>query len=239
MNTNVLSGKEFNEKHKGIEFYKLLNEDLTYHGFTYKNGLNIDVNKLNPIEECSKGGLYFNEKNNIPFWIDLDFHFITRVYVPNDANVCIEKNKFKSDKLIVDIYNKFKISEFQLWNDKDFCEMSVLQNACSLKFIKEQTEDLCKMTVFKNWFALKYVKKQTEELCKTAVKQNGYALQFVKEQTNEICYLAIQQDCFALQFVKKQTNEICYFAFKKDCNVYRYVKNKFNFYVYRLFNFFY
>ena len=29
MNTIVLSGKEFNEKYEGIEFYKLLNENLT------------------------------------------------------------------------------------------------------------------------------------------------------------------------------------------------------------------
>jgi len=77
-------------------------------------------------------------------WIN-DYFFIAKISIPIDANMYVEKNKFKSDKLIIDINNKVKISKFYLWNDTEFCKISVKQNYHSLKYVNEQTEELCKL----------------------------------------------------------------------------------------------
>jgi len=62
MTQKIITGKEFNEQYKNYEFYKLLNENLIHFGYKYVDGLNIDINKFNPTNECMKGGLYFTEK---------------------------------------------------------------------------------------------------------------------------------------------------------------------------------
>src|SRR3989339_2108397 len=176
MTQQVYSGEEFNEKYKECEFYKLLNKDLTHYGYTYKDGLNMDVNEFNPKGECSKGGLYFTEKNKIPMWLDT-YSFITKCVIPNDAKIYIENNKFKSDKLIVEINNKVDICDSLIWHDEFYCKIAVQQNGNALKYVKKQTEEICKMAVQQNGYALQYVKEQTEEICKLAVQQNGYALE--------------------------------------------------------------
>src|SRR3989339_112885 len=184
MMQQVFSGEEFDEKYKEYEFYKLLKGDLTHYEYTYKDGLNVDVNEFNSKGECSKGGLYFTEKNKIPMWIN-SYNFITKCVIPNDAKIYIENNKFKSDKLIVDINNKINICDFFVWDDESYCKDAVQQNGMSLQFVKEQTEEICKLAVQQDNNALQFVKEQTEVICKIAVQQDGCALQFVKEQTEE------------------------------------------------------
>ena len=221
----VYSGEEFNEKYKEYEFYKLLRKDLTHYGYTYKDGLNVDVNELNQKGGCSIGGLYFTEKNKIPMWMNA-YSFITKCFIPNDAKVCVGNNKFRSDKLIVDINNKVDIYDSLIWYDDLFCKMAVQQDGCSLKYVKEQTEEICKLAVKHYGHALVYVKEQNEEICKLAVQQNGYALNYVKEQTEEICKIAVNQYGYALEFVKEQTEEICILAVRQNRNALRYVKEK-------------
>src|SRR3989339_1343955 len=136
----VYSGEEFNEKYKEYEFYKLLNKDLTHFEYTYKDGLNVDVNEFNPTGECLKGGLHFTEKNKIRMWIN-SYSFITKCIIPNDAKVYVETdefqiNRYKSDKLIVDVNNKVDIYDFMIW---DCCKLANQKNNCSLECVKEQT----------------------------------------------------------------------------------------------------
>jgi len=219
----VYSGEEFNEKYKEYEFYKLLKKDLTHFEYTYKDGLNVDVNEFNSKGECSKGGLYFTEKNKIPMWIN-SYNFITKCVIPNDAKIYIENNKFKSDKLIVDINNKINICDFFVWDDEFYCKDAVQQNGMSLQFVKEKTEEICKIAVRQYGKALEFVKEQTDEICKMAVKNDSCALKYVKDQTEEICKLAVQQNGLSLQFVKEQTEEICKLAIQQNDNALKYVK---------------
>ena len=225
MTQQVFSGEEFNEKYKEYEFYKLLRKNLTHYGYTYKDGLNVDVNEFNPKGKYSKAGLYFTEKNKIPMWMNA-YWFITKCFIPNDAKVCVENDKFRSDKLIVEINNKVDICDSLIWYDESYCKMAVQQFGLSLKFVKEQTEEICKLAVQQDGNALLYVKEQTEEICKASVQKYGYSLEFVKEQTEEICKLAVQQNHYALQFVKEQTEEICKLAVQKNGNSLRFVKEQ-------------
>lgn len=37
-------------------FYKILNSDLVHYGFTYREGLNVDVWRFDPEKQCGPGG---------------------------------------------------------------------------------------------------------------------------------------------------------------------------------------
>ena len=48
-------------------YFKIFNEADNHHGFQYNDGLNTDVNEVdpNPENSCVAGGLYFSDENNI------------------------------------------------------------------------------------------------------------------------------------------------------------------------------
>ena len=52
---SVLTGKDFNNKYKNIDFYKIINLELIHHDFKFKNGLNIDTVPFNPKGNCFPG----------------------------------------------------------------------------------------------------------------------------------------------------------------------------------------
>ena len=174
----VISGSEFNEKYEGIIFYKLTNDTENHHGLQYKDGLNEDIIPFSPKGECTSGGIYFTDEKNIEKWIhccnDSIVKWIREVRIPNDAKNYIEKNKYKTDKIIL---NERKL----FWEIEKLCKLAVQQNGYVLKYIKIQTEEICKLAVQEYGLALKYVKIQTEEICKLAVQQNEYALEFVQK----------------------------------------------------------
>ena len=174
----VISGSEFNEKYEGIIFYKLTNDTENHHGLQYKDGLNEDIIPFSSKGECTSGGIYFTDEKNIEKWIhccnDSIVKWIREVQIPNDAKIYIEKNKYKTDKIIL---NERKL----FWEIEKLCKLAVQQNGYVLKYIKIQTEEICKLAVQEYGLALKYVKIQTEEICKLAVQQNEYALEFVQK----------------------------------------------------------
>ena len=223
--TNIgktISGKEFNESHEGYKFVKILADNLTHHGFEYKEGLNIDNVIFNPTGKCSVGGLYFTDLNEAYLY----FHYgnkFSYVTIPDEALVYIKKNKFKANMFI--LTNILPLSELFLQNIQ-LCELVVKQRGLALKYIENQTEELCKLAVEQNAYALEYVKDQTVELCKLAIQQNGNALQFVRNQTEEICKLAVKQNGLALEFVKEQTEEICKLAVEQNGLALEFVKDQ-------------
>ena len=174
----VISGSEFNEKYEGIIFYKLTNDTENHHGLQYKDGLNEDIIPFSSKGECTSGGIYFTDGKNIEKWIhccnNSIVKWIREVQIPNDAKIYIEKNKYKTDKIIL---NERKL----FWEIEKLCKLAVQQNGYVLKYIKIQTEEICKLAVQEYGLALKYVKIQTEEICKLAVQQNEYALEFVQK----------------------------------------------------------
>lgn len=237
------SGAEFNKIYKGIKLYKFLNNDLIHFGFRYEIGLNIDSLPFNPNGECSEGGLYFCEESKCyHFWQTFGKKIAT-IEIPDDARIYVEKNKFKTNKLVItDITNFFKVpDDFWIMIIKDdgfalqyvkeqtdeICKLAVQQHGGVLVYVKEQTEGICKLAVQRHGYALIYVKKQTDEICKLAVHQNGEVLQYVKEQTNEICILAVKQNGRALCYVKNQTEELCTLAVRQNIKAYRYVNEPF------------
>jgi phosphoribosylformylglycinamidine (FGAM) synthase-like amidotransferase family enzyme len=48
----LLSGIEFNEKYKNINFYKLTNKSEIHNNFQFQDGINIDTIPFNPHGSC-------------------------------------------------------------------------------------------------------------------------------------------------------------------------------------------
>jgi len=217
----MISGKEFKSKYPTTIFYKLTNETENHNGFQFQDGLNIDTYPIN-INECSQGGLYFTDKNNILRWIKYngkEMKYIREVEILDDSLIFIEDKKYKTNKFILK-------QRQELTKNNMVCKLAVQQNCLALKYVKNQTNEICKLAVQQCGYALPYVKNQTDEICILAVQQYGYALPYVKNQTEEICKLAVQQNGCALQYVKNQTDEICKLAVQQNGYALPYVKNQ-------------
>ena len=130
----VLTGVEFNDIYK-VPLYKFLNNNFEHYGIKYKLGLNIDINKFNPTGECLPGGLYFCEESECHRYF-MDYgQFIATIEIPDDAQVYVEKYKFKADKFIIKEIMKFENISNDFW----------------IKLITEL------------WLCIKIVKNQTDE----------------------------------------------------------------------------
>ena len=246
----TLSGTEFNEQYPNTEFYKVLTTDYKHYDFTYQHGLNVDHIPFNPTGICSLGGLYFTEIDKVSYWIDrFKSVYIAKVTIPSNASVYVEKDKFKADQFVLDLDNKVLIKDFYMWENEEFCKISVSQadtynlvfvrnqpgEICklavkhdyrALEYVLLQTDDICKIAVSNHGFALEFVKDQTDEICKIAVSKNGRALQYVINQTYELCKLAVSQNGHALEFVKVQTGELCQLAVSQNAYALKYVRNQ-------------
>ena len=224
----TLSGTEFNEQYPNTEFYKVLTTDCKHYDFTYQHGLNIDHIPFNPTRECSLGGLHFTEVDKVSYWIDrFKSVYIAKVTIPSNASVYVEKDKFKADQFVLDLDNKVLIKDFYMWENEEFCKISVSQaDTYNLVFVRNQPDEICKLAVKHDYRALEYVLLQTDEICKIAVSNHAYALEFVKDQTDEICKLAVSKNGYGLEFIKVQTDEICKIAVSKNGRALQYVINQ-------------
>ena len=220
----TLSGTEFNEQYPNTEFYKVLTTDCKHYDFTYQHGLNIDHIPFNPTRECSLGGLHFTEVDKVSYWIDrFKSVYIAKVTIPSNASVYVEKDKFKADQFVLDLDNKMLIKDFYMWENEEFCKISVSQaDTYNLVFVRNQPDEICKLAVKHDYRALEYVLLQTDEICKIAVSNHGFALEFVKDQTDDICKMAVKNG-YGLEFVKVQTDEICKIAVSKNGRALQYV----------------
>jgi hypothetical protein len=209
----LYNGENFNKMFK-LDFYKILKDDLIHNNYEFKHGLNIDTIKFEPYDESKYGGIYFTEIDKIGHWLNYteNLKYIAKITIPNDAKVSVETNKFKADKIFIDLDNKCLIEDFPLFDNLDFCKLIIKENGLALKFIKSQTPELCKLAIEKNANALQYVHIQTPELCNLAVSIDGDTLQYVHIQTPELCKLAIMSYGLALKYVKNQTDELCELA---------------------------
>ena len=163
----IFTGKEFNELFENYQFIKLTNERCIHNNFKFKEGLNTDTIKFNPVGDCSAGGLYFTEMKYMSEWINYNntglMCYVWDVTIPYDAKVYIEKSKCKSTN--IKLSNKRSI-----WDNKKFCEFAVSQNVLTLKYVKEQTEKICELAVSQNGLALHFVNPEFKEHCQKLLK---------------------------------------------------------------------
>ena len=145
----VYSGKDFNELTKGKVFVRFNNKTEIHNKMTYKDGLNVDILPFSPSGTCSKGGMYFCE--GIYFASYCDEHvFLRFVTIPDDAQVYVESEKFKTDKFI--------LSERVEYTHKNICSLIYKEDQV-YSFIKENNYyRILKSSNFKRKFYLKCMK---------------------------------------------------------------------------------
>ena len=194
------TGKEFTDYYNksNTKFYKILKEDLVHNRYKFIDGLNIDPIPFNPKGSCSAGGFYFTEYDKIAHWLTYtkNLTYIAEITIPDDAQVYIEENKFKTDKFILNLKDMTTIKDHKCWYDADFCKLAVQQDGLALEFVNNQTPELCELAVRQNGLALQFVVNQSSELCELAVQQNGYALYHVINRNDNICELAAQRHAY-------------------------------------------
>ncbi len=116
----VYSGAEFNallgEHVRGL--YKITNRLEEHYEVTYQTGLMsiLPHEQFNPTDKCCKGGLYCF---HLAFLFETlhrscpnGIHWIRKVTIPDDAQVYIEKGKYKCSKFIVSERKRFFVDDY-------------------------------------------------------------------------------------------------------------------------------
>ena len=208
--------------YQNITYYKVVRDDLTHHGFTYKLGLNVDTLYFNPSGSCRPGGLYFTDIDNLGTFFDFG-NLIAFIKIPIDAQVYSEPcgSKWKANRIIIE---KF-VTIDSYWHNYKFCIKAVKHDGFALQYVKNQSPEILMEAVKHDGFALQYVKNQSPEILMEAVKHDGFALQYVKNQSPELCLVAVKNGC-ALQYVIAQSPEILMEAVKENGHALEYVKEQ-------------
>lgn len=179
----IYLGKNFNELYKNKIFFKILSHNLTHHNFTYKLGLNEDTLYFNPSGECEDGGLYFADKEHIIQYLQYGSKY-ARVIIPDDAQVYIEKFKYKANKIILEDIKDITFENFE--NDGIKINYKQAKNKNILyksqegiqyfinEFIDDISAESCAIYVYR--LDDKYF---TEELCVNIVKKNKFMIYFI------------------------------------------------------------
>lgn len=157
----TLSGYEFNQIYKGVNMYKFFYRNLAHRDFIYTLGLNVDTEPFNPTGECLPGGLYFCQESDCYKYFTTYDQKVGIIEIPNDAQVYIEKNKFKADRLIIK-----NIIDFNDMSD-EFWTKIIPKNGYALMYVKHQTPELCMMAINQDISVSRYVKYPYGELYKS------------------------------------------------------------------------
>ena len=96
-----LTGKEFNELFPDAKLRKKIHTNMTNHGFTFKIGINNDINKFRTDEDCCAGGFYITLEQFLYKFSDEDYGSdIYEIKIPEEAKVYIEDlDKMKADPI--------------------------------------------------------------------------------------------------------------------------------------------
>ena len=100
----TLPGKKFNELFAGKEFVKLTNEEENHNGHQFETGLNVDKIRFDDKCDCCAGGIYFTEDSKKSSWTKYGsaiMKYERPVIIPDDAQVRMEHDKAKADRLIL------------------------------------------------------------------------------------------------------------------------------------------
>lgn len=251
-----ITGERFNELFPNRSFVKLTNVNENHRGLQFNDGLNIDFNEFYPSEECQQGGIYFTELDKTHIWLyyNLDIgimRFIRKVIIPNDARVYVEHDKFKADKLILELREEISEKNYvnglkhaklmlphlppnirdKILHNKELCSELVTFNGCYLKYVPLEVidTDICLKAISDEGFALRYVptKLWDKELCLKAVERLGYTLKWIPSEFIDItlCRVAVKQNPLVLRYVPSELKdrEMCMSAIESNGALLEYV----------------
>ena len=93
-------------------YFKILGEDLTYNGYTYHEGLNIDPNPFDPTPDYGNG-LFFADEKEILRFCDYGTK-IAEVIIPEGEEIVQVEEKYKAHRIILgEIRNLWTVETFE------------------------------------------------------------------------------------------------------------------------------
>jgi hypothetical protein len=167
-----MDGNKFNELHKGVQFYKVVNRYGSYDGGRFDKGNNEEFTIWSSEgKRANKGIEFYNEIGAVQRLtygsrVIKGYDYIFHVRIPHNA-IVIEKSTsyFTSDKIY--LYDLSHCSKLNIWNDKVRLLKYVEDGMISLKNIPEEhrTETICMKALERDCFEIKYFPKdlKTEE----------------------------------------------------------------------------
>lgn len=252
----VLNGVEFNQEYQDVSFVKLTNSTETHCGLKYQDGYNVDRLGFDHTEYCSQGGMYFVQEKDAGKWIrynvmdikddsglrqyvQREMMYVRKVTIPDNAQICIEEGKFKTDKFILSqreeigriIYeDALTDGNFMLdcvpekFMDREMCLLAVEKSGYNLKHVPLDLmdRDLCFIAVKEKSLAILYVPLDLIdiEICLEAIRGNYHAMNYIHSSIkNENLYMeAVKINSRAIQYIptKFRTIELCTEAVKRD-----------------------
>lgn len=168
----MISGKEFNEKCKGIKFVKLTNSRCRANEVNLKEGLNESSFNTNPAPGKRYGGFSIHKFDDFGSNIfDMTkgelMEYMWDVEIPDDANV-------KRSVIRTAYFDKIILSNKRyIWDNNELCLEAVKKNYASLQYVKNQTESLCLEAVKSNPYALSYVENKTDKILEEVLKHDS------------------------------------------------------------------
>lgn len=205
--SNVLLGRNFNKIYSNKKFYKLTKKSECHMGFTFVDGINIDVQEFIP-ELCASSGLHFTDIHNLPTWTDYKT-YVREVTISDDSVVVVGFEIFKADKIF--LHKRIKLEDFHLWNDESFQINAIRKNACHIRFIKNPSEHIQKMAVRINGLSISYIKNPSIDVQKSAICEYNYSYCYINNPTEEIInFLKIIVDSNELfkKLIKEETDPV-------------------------------
>jgi len=198
-------------------YYKVLKKDLQHYNHLYKLGYNEDKHRFNPNGDCTSGGLYFCNFDDIVTWLTLydDNEYIAEVKLLEDSKVVEQVTKFKTNKFF--LQNVVLISEFLEKNNLQ--EKAVSISGHSIKYIKNPSQELSLAAIRRNVYSIQFIENPLPEVAHEAVMSIPFILQYIKNQTPELCLTAIRRNPASIFHVKELNLEICKEAFSGFKNI--------------------
>jgi len=171
---------------------KVLRRSLTHHGFTYKEGENVDILPFNPSGSCREGGLYFTIEKYISLYFSMG-DLVADVTLPANAKVYDDPtgNKWKADRIIIS--NIRTIAEY-LNNKDEESLIDMIKNDTSIFYhITKKTQRMCNIAIERNPYIFDDVPAefQTLDMCIRCLKSAPHMFKFVAKQTDFICDMAV------------------------------------------------
>jgi hypothetical protein len=188
-------------------YVKLTLKNYVHGEVKYKEGLNVDPIKFNPIKKCKRGGLYFCRYKDVGRWFRYakkTMYWIWDVTLPDGEEVIDMGTKLKAHRII--LTNKSHVHD-----DEFILKEAIEYRGLNLKHIKEQTLELCQLAVERNPRTIKHAQYQTEDMCVRAVNEDPTLIKYVKHQTEKMCETAVTNKAHLFEYVdsKFHTEKIC------------------------------
>jgi hypothetical protein len=185
----------------------IVNENNCFGSFQCKTGLNVDVDPFSTYTSIVFIGIYLTEINNMLYGISATMCKFAYVTIPEDARICVCKEKNGIEWYRVDKFNVVSdfmhVRNYYKFDDSDFCKSTVKQHPRVIGLIETKTDELYKLAIESDYRVIIYIpaEHRTFELCMHVVKKNGLLVKSLKstamspEQYIEVWLEAAKGNC--------------------------------------------